>query len=134
MYRILVIFLTMFIHFQSDSQYFIGMQKKQLIMEIKGVYPDFVIDTTSVNYTYKYLKFVDSYNEQTLLFFLSDKDVCTATKLISNYSCLSKVQKELNKKYKSAGRDMWIFKVNGEDYQVKLKREEWFFSVIISKK
>jgi len=129
-----ILLLIIFIDFPVDSQDLIGLQKKQLETAIKLVYPDFIIDTTSVNRTYKYLKYNDPFNEQTLLVFLSDRDVCTATKLISSYSYFKEVQKELNKKYKSTGQDQWIYRSKDEEYQVKLKRGEWFFSVITSKK
>jgi hypothetical protein len=124
----------MLISFPVGSQHFIGMQKEQLVKAMKTVYPDFVIDTSSVNHTYKYLKYIDKVNEQTLLVFLSDNDVCTATKLMSNYSFLTQVKEELSKKYKTAGNDQWTYAVEGVEYHVKLKREAWFFSVITSKK
>ena len=131
--RVFVLFITMLVSFPAGSQHFIGMQKEQLIMEMKTVYPDFVIDSSSVNHTYKYLKYIDKFNEQTLLVFLSDYDICTATKLMSDYSNLTLVKKELSNKYKATGKDQWIYTVKGVEYLVKLKRDDWFFSVITSK-
>lgn len=132
--RILVGLMTVFFVLPLQSQHLIGKNKEQLEKEIKSLYPDFVIDRSSVNNTYKYLKYIDKFNEQTLLVFLSDKDICTSTKLMSDYSNLDQVKKDLNKRFKVAGKDQWTYTINGVSYLVKLKRDEWFFSVFTSKK
>lgn len=129
MNRILICLMALFLVLPLQSQHLIGKSKEQVIKEIKSFYPDFVIDRSSVNNTYKYLKYIDKYNEQTMLVFLSDNDICTSTKLMSDYSNLSQVKQDLNKRYKASGKDQWAYTLNGITYQVKLKREEWFFCV-----
>jgi hypothetical protein len=133
MKRIWVFILFIFFLFPVWSQNLIGKNKEEAETQIKTLYPDFVVDNSTVNHTYKYLKYIDKSNEQTLLVFLSENDVCTATKLISSYSNLAQVKQALNKKYKPAGKDTWRYNEKGIKYLVKLKREEWFFSVFTSK-
>jgi hypothetical protein len=116
-----------------SAQHLIGMNKDQLIKEMGKLYPDFVQDNSSVNNTYKYLKYIDRTNEQTLLVFLTDADVCKSTKLISDYTNLLDVKNNLAK-YKPAGKDKWTYTLNGGTYMVTLTREKWFFSVFTSKK
>jgi len=132
--RILVVLMAMFFVLPLQSQHLIGKSKEQVVKEIKSFYPDFVIDRSSVNNTYKYLKYIDKFNDQTFLVFLSDKDICTSTKLMSDYSNLDQVKQDLNKRFKAAGKDQWAYTLNGVLYMVKLKREEWFFCVFTSKK
>jgi hypothetical protein len=115
-------------------QHIIGLHKDQLGTEIGKFYPNFIQDHSSVNTTYKYLKYIDKTNEQTLLVFLTDNDCCKSTKLISDYSNILEVKNSLAKNYKQAGKDKWIYKYNGEVYSIILKREKWFFSVFTAKK
>jgi hypothetical protein len=127
---IILLFSTLTIH----CQLLIGLHKDQLDSEIEKLYPGFVQDHSSVNNTYKYLKYIDKINEQTLLVFLTDNDYCKSTKLISDYLNLMDVKNNLAKNYKPAGKDKWVYKYNGEIYTITLKREKWFFSVFTAKK
>ena len=130
-----IILLAVMIFFVSPvkSQFFIGKTKELVEKEMETSFPDFAIDKSSVNHTYKYLKYINKFTEQTLLVFLSEDDLCTSTKLVSDYANLLQVKKELNSKYKLTGKDKWKYTQNGVKYVVKLKREEWFFTVFISK-
>jgi len=115
------------------SQHFIGKTKAQVEKEMKASYADFALDNSTVNNTYKYLKYVNKLTEETLLVFLSEDDICTSTKLASDYANLLQVKKDLNAKYKPAGKEKWRYTKDGVKYLVKLKREEWFFTVFTSK-
>jgi hypothetical protein len=133
MKRVIVFTFSILFVFPVTSQHLIGKTKEDVIREIKNHYPDFAIDNTSVNNTYKYIKYVDKINEQTMLVFLSDDNLCTATKLMSSYSNLPMVKQELTQKYKFVGNDKWEYTINGISYLAILKHEEWFFSVFTSK-
>jgi hypothetical protein len=119
---------------QLDAQNLIGLKKDKVYEVLKKFYPDFAIENNTNNKTYKYIKCTDVLNDQTLLIFLSDKDVSTSTKLMSSYSNLEEVKKKFSKNYISSGKDSWKYTVNGIVYVVKLKREEWFFTVFTSQK
>jgi len=133
MKRIWVFILLIFLLFPVWSQNLTGKNKVEVEKQINSLYHGFIVDKSTVNRTYKYLKYIDKSNEQTLLVFLSENDVCTATKLMSSYSNLPQVKNELNKRYKPAGKDTWRYTEKGIKYLVKLKREDWFFAVFISK-
>lgn len=115
------------------SQFIIGLHKDKIDDEIKSYYPSFSKDNTFVNHTYNYLKYNDRLNDQTLLVFLSDMNICTSTKLICDYSELNKVKKRL-KQYKQVGKNKWMYKTDSAVYFMQLNHEEWFFSLFTSKK
>jgi hypothetical protein len=132
--KIIIGFLLLALFSAIQAQHIIGMHKDQLAKEMRKLYPDFVQDNSLVNNTYKYLKYIDKSNEQTLLVFLTDDDVCKSTKLISDYMNLLDVKNNLDKNYKPSGKDKWTYTVDKVTYLVTLKREKWFFSVFTSKK
>jgi hypothetical protein len=134
MKKVFVLILSCLITSHLLSQHLIGLNKDQVMVAMEKYYPSFSIDNTTVNHTYKYLKYSDNSSEQTMLVFLSDDDKCTATKLMSDFSNLEEVKAKLNKAYKPSGKDKWVYNLNGINYQVTLKRAEWYFTVFTSKK
>ena len=118
----------------SFTQNFIGSSKDEIVKMMNEKNPGFSLDDGVVNNTYKYLKYVDKENEETWLFFLSDENICTHSKLMSDFSNLQTRKDELNKEYKPAGENKWIFINKGTTYIVELKKEEWFFTITIKKK
>jgi hypothetical protein len=119
---------------QSFSSNYIGMSKPDIIKAMQKNSPGFDLDDGAVNKTYNYLKFVDKYNEETWLFFLSAENVCTHTKLMSDYSNLKLRTDELNSRFKKAGEHKWVGVEKGIIYEVELKKEEWFFTIIMKQK
>ncbi len=130
--RIIMTFLV-FMHalLLINGQNFIGMHKDNIADALKQDYPDFRLDNTKVNNTYNYLKFVDNISEQTILFFLSDDDVCIYVRWISDYANLNDMIGMLNRKYRKNGEKSWIYSQNGKRYVVTLEEEEWYFTVNI---
>jgi len=125
---ILVVMVINFV-IPVKSQHLVGKTRLVAEEEIKNHLPEFVIDHSSVNHTYKYLKYINKVTEQTMLVFLSDDDICTSTKVVSDYSNLLQVKKDLDKNYKPVGKDTWKYTIDDKKYVVTLKREEWYFTV-----
>ncbi|HLO57158.1 MAG TPA: hypothetical protein VK179_00300 [Bacteroidales bacterium] len=116
-----------------SSQNFIGMNPDQIAAVLKQTNPDFKIDKNAVNHTYKYLKYVDKISEQTILFFLTEKNICTYVRWMSDYSNINDMVDMLNKKYKKSGTNTWSFNDKGQNFSVKLEEEEWYFTVTFRK-
>lgn len=119
---------------QAQPLNYIGMAKAEVIKTMQKANPGFDLDDGAKNSTYNYIKFVDKYNEETYLFFMDDNENCSFTKLMSDYSNLKIRTDELNKYYKNAGEGKWIYVENGVVYLIELKKEEWFFTIIMKKK
>ena len=119
--------------FTIEGQNFIGLHKNEIAGLLKTVNPQFKLDKSAVNHTYKYLKYVDKVSEQTILFFLSDKDECTYVRWMSDYSNLSDMTGMLNKNYRKNGANSWSYSDKGENYSVTLVEEEWYFTVSFRK-
>ncbi len=127
----IILFLTLF-GYEVQAQHLIGLPKEEIIKKMQET--DFVIDNTSRNTTFNYLKYVHRTEEKTFLVFLSKDNICTSTKLMSDYSSFRSTLSEFNKKYKKVGPMEWNYKIEGITYKVLVRKEEWFYSVIVTTK
>ena len=133
-YSYIVLFLLLLTAFtEIRGQNYIGKSKSEIPALLKSAYPQFKLDKEVVNHAYNYLKFVDKVSEQTLLFFLSNKDICTYVRWISDYSNLNDMIAMLNKNYHKNGPNSWSYGDNGDDYTVTLVEGEWYFTVSFRK-
>ncbi|HQH41041.1 MAG TPA: hypothetical protein PLC81_01275 [Bacteroidales bacterium] len=116
--------------FLASGQYFVGLPKDSVMVHVRKEMRFFLPDNSGKNDMYRYLKFVDKINEETLYCFLSEKDICTSTRLISDYSNLQKRLEWLGKNCKKQNDSTWYYIRDGRKYQTVLRKEEWFFVLI----
>ena len=114
-----------------QAQNMIGLDKEEIMDEMNTRFKTFKLNTSTVNHTYKYLKYEDNINEITILFFLSDNDKCTLIRKMYDYSNINDVLKDLNGNYKSDGKNKWTYSDHGNHYVVDLSEGEWFFTVTV---
>jgi hypothetical protein len=113
----------------ASGQNFIGLNSSEIAALMRSSYPDFKLDKNAVNHSYKYQKYVDKISEQTVLFFMTDRDECSYVRWMSDYSNLNDIIETLNRKYKKNGSNSWCFTEKGENYGITLVEEEWYFTV-----
>lgn len=128
-----LLLFTLTFSMTTKGQNFIGLPKSEISGLLKTVNPHFKPDRNAINPTYKYLKYVDKIGEQTILFFLSDKDVCTFVRWICDYSNLTDMTDMLNRKYHKNGPNLWSYSEKGSNYVVTLVEDEWYFTVSFRK-
>ena len=134
-YKILIKSLLLFVLCVTtgencNGQSFIGKHKdivKQLMEQNRK---DLFLDESSRNPVYNLLKYVDRNETQTLYFVFDENDACQYYKLSCDYSLLEKIQKELDEKYTESEEGLWHYMEEGKKFQVTLKKEEWYFSVL----
>lgn len=127
-----IILFLILIGSKAGAQHLIGLSKDEVVKRMHET--SFAIDNTSRNSTFNYLKYIDREGDRTFLVFLSKDNICTTTKLMSDYSSLKSTLSEFNKKYKKIKPLEWNYNLNGVTYKVTLKKEEWFYSVIVTAK
>jgi hypothetical protein len=115
------------------AQNFIGLPKSDIAGLLKTLNPQFRLEKNAVNHAYRYMKYVDRISDQTILFFLSDQDMCTYVRWMADYSNLSDITEMLNRKYNKNGQNTWSYTDKGVNYAVTLLEEEWYFTVSFRK-
>jgi hypothetical protein len=131
-FKLGIIILLAFTGIRVNSQHLIGLSRKEVVSAMKET--SFMIDRSSRNTTFNYLKYVDQSGDKTFLVFFSEGDVCTSTRLMCDYSAYKTMISRFNKDYRRKSATEWTYELAGITYKVKLKKEEWFFSVVVTTK
>lgn len=77
------------------------------------------------NSMFKYLKYSDSSDSQTLLFFLDRDLVCQSVRLICDTRLKEEKVKEFNAIYRTNGDNKWIDNRDGKEYSVEISDKIW---------
>ena len=122
--------LVSIITISGFAQNFIGQHKQDIQKNVKQAYPGFYFEKEVENGKKSFLKYVNTLEEQTILFIIDEKGYCTSMARMYNTWLFSKIKKELDSKFKSTGSLSWLEQSNGRDYEVVLKKGKWFITVI----
>jgi hypothetical protein len=106
------------------SQNLIGYNDLEIKMFMRENRKDMNINNVRNN-KFKYLKYSDNSDSQTILFFLTDDSVCKSVRVICDSTVKTEKIKELNSNYKKAGENRWIDNHNGKKYLIEVKDETW---------
>ncbi len=117
----------------SQGQHLVGKNKEEVREIIRTHYKDFHEDETVRVKRFNYLKYVDNLGKQTWLIFFSDKDICTRTKRMCDYSMLMEEFNKLNGKFEKRGKYAWKHGVDDQVLKIELIREDWYFTIVTEK-
>ena len=106
------------------GQNLIGYKYREIRKYMKENHTEMNINDIT-NHKFKYLKYSDWSDSQTLLFFLDPDSVCKSVRIICDLNLKVAKKNEFDTKYKNAGENRWIEKRDGKDYLVELRDEEW---------
>jgi hypothetical protein len=114
----------------ANSQNLIGYKSRDILKYMKENRKDMNIDKV-INSKFKYLKYSDNSDSQTLLFFLDPDSICKNVRMICNSNLKPEKVKEFDSIYKKTGDNRWIDSRDGKDYRIEIKNEEWSCIVTI---
>ncbi len=98
---------------------------------VKDSLPGFFLAKEIQNGVKSFIKYENTFEEQTVLFIFNEKGVCTAVNRMYNFIEKDGLVKELSSKYRKVSKNEWRFKKDGKEYTAVLKEEEWFLKLII---
>jgi hypothetical protein len=127
--RVLLVLILCVIAFQGIAQNYIGLHKIEIQQKAPKAYPGFVFEKEVENGKKSFIKYVNSFDEQTLLFILDEKGYCTSISRMYNTWLFSQVKNELNKKYTKKDSLIWLEYSNNKVYEITLKKGEWYITV-----
>jgi hypothetical protein len=83
------------------------------------------------NSMFRYLKYSNNSDSQTILFFLTPDSICKVVRVICDNAMKHEKIKELDTNYRRIGDDRWIDNHDGKNYLIKFKEEQWSCSITI---
>jgi hypothetical protein len=129
--KALVVLLFVFFNLNIFGQNLIGYTEKDIRQYMKDKQKNMIFQNFTNNSTFKYLKYVDTDESQTLLLFLTEDSVCKSIRLICDKSLKPQKIKEFDALYKKDRDNIWTETMNGEKCIIELKDEDWTVSVTI---
>ncbi|MEI6047892.1 MAG: hypothetical protein WCS03_03255 [Bacteroidota bacterium] len=112
------------------SQNLIGYRYKEIRKYMKENCREMGFNNVA-NSKFKYLKYSDSSDKLTLLFFLNSDSVCKKVRMICDVSIKTEKVKEFNCLYITRGENRWIDRRDGKDYLIEIRDEKWYFIITI---
>lgn len=112
------------------SQNYIGLHKDSIRVLVPKNYPGFVFAKEVSNYDKSFIKFENTYEEQTILFVLNEDGFCTYVSRMYNTWLFNKLKDDFNKKYGNSKNLIWNQTKDGKQYEVELRKGIWFVTVI----
>jgi hypothetical protein len=109
---------------RTSGQNLIGYNYKEIRNYMKENRSDMSMNRV-VNNVYKYMKFSDFAETQTILFFLTPDSLCSSVRVIFASNMLAEKIKELNTQFKKMNNDVWVDCHGGKNFLVKLTEDKW---------
>lgn len=117
-----------------SAQTMVGLTKEEVVAKVKNSHREFRKDNTVVKQQFNYLKYVNSLRTRTWILYFTDDDICRTSKLVCDYSEYDEVVEKLSKNHEKVDESVWEFTHEDQAYQVKLTKQEWYFTVRETKK
>jgi hypothetical protein len=123
--------ILLFLGLNLSGQNLIGYSESEIRKYMAENKKDMSFQSFVNNNTFKYLKYTDNSETETLLFFLTEKLVCKSVRRVCDKSLKPQIIKEYDGALKKAGEGLWTETKDGKKYLFELKDEDYTFNVTI---
>jgi len=133
MKKIIVLLLIATSSLHVLGQNFVGKHKLEIKKEMKENYKDFYFSKEVLGKS-NFVKYEDFDGYKTHLFVLNEDGYCKYQMLMCDYGLLKSTIDQLNQNFEYKEDLTWYdYKSGKENFVIKIKKEEWYFSVITKK-
>jgi hypothetical protein len=108
----------------AQGQNLIGYGYDDIVKYMKENRKDMSMNRVN-NSKFRYLKYTDDSENQTVLFFLGADSICKSIRMICDESSKNQRISEFNSIYRKRGENRWIDTRQGVNYIIELKDEDW---------
>ena len=118
------------IYITGNSQNLIGFKTDYISKYMTCNMREMTMEKVNNN-SFRYLKYTDKNDTQTMLFFLNPDSVCNNIRIVCNNSIRDAKIKELDSSFSKSGNSSWIDRRSGKNHNIRLVDDEWSFSINI---
>jgi hypothetical protein len=122
----LLLFLAVLSTWNLSGQNLIGYNRDEIVKYMKDNHKDMNLNDV-VNNSFSYLKYSDSNDSETMLFFMGKDSVCTAIRIICDESARPGKIKEFDSAYRKTDKNTWLDSRNGKNYRISLSEDSWSY-------
>ncbi|MDX9770018.1 MAG: hypothetical protein RBT19_06630 [Tenuifilaceae bacterium] len=112
------------------GQNYIGLHKEEIRTKVGDDLPGFRFSKEVFNNNRSFVKFENTFEEQTLIFMLNTDGYCTSVSRMYNTWHFNRLKDELNARYGKQDKLKWIEEREGVNYEVELIKGDWFVTVV----
>lgn len=132
--RIVLIAATVFTCFSGVSQNYIGLHKDEIQQRVRQELPGFAFTKEVFNNDRSFIKFENTFEEQTLLFMLNASGYCTSVSRMYNTWLFNRIRDELITKHGKSRNMKWEEIKDGKKFEIELVKGQWFITVVTRSK
>jgi outer membrane protein assembly factor BamB len=110
----------------------IGLSKTEVQKQMAANFPKFTANSFGISTNVNTLKYVNSKTDGTIIFYFGKDNKCQYSKMIEDIDFIQTRIKEFNTKYKPNGELKWIENVRGKNFNIKIEKDKYVFSVLIT--
>lgn len=121
---VFTVFLMLFLLSGAYGQNLIGYNYNEIRAHMKENRKDMTFNKVT-NSRFSYLKYSDSSDNQTVIFFLDNDSVCKSIRIICDPVSKNQRIREFDSIYKKNSENRWIDTRKGRNYAIDLKDETW---------
>lgn len=134
MSKLLLTFVLSFLLLCSlNSQILIGLKESEIVKYMEQNQKNYTLNT-GFGATPTTVKFLDTKNDRTMIFFLDNNKRCKYSKLMLDIEEWDKTMEVLNKTYTKVGDMKWNTKKDGKIYELFVEKTDWMFSIVTQQK
>jgi len=134
MKKIIVLLLIVVSSLHVLGQNFVGAHKLEIKKQMSENHKDFYFAKEVFGGKSNFIKYEDFDGYRTLLFVLNDDGYCKYSQLMCDYGFLKQTIDSLNLQFEYKNDLTWYdYKTGKSNFVIKIKKEEWYFSVITKK-
>jgi len=125
-----LVLVLLLVSITGNSQNLIGYNADDIRNYMSGSRSDMNMEKVK-NKLFRYLKYSNKYDTQTMLFFLNPDSICQNIRIICNNSIRDIKIGELDSSFLKSGKKWWIDSRSGKNYYIRIDDNEWSFSITI---
>jgi len=130
MKSISLVALLLLISLTGNGQNLIGYRAAEIRKHMTANRGDMNSEKVN-NKSFRYLKYSDKNDTETMLFFLNPDSICQNIRIVCNNSIRDAKIRELDSSFSKSGKNRWTDTRSGKSYYIRLDDDEWSFSITI---
>jgi hypothetical protein len=108
-----------------------GMEVKEIHRYMAGNFRDYILREPPNADKLNFIKYEHASGDKTLLVFVTEKGLCSFTRLMADIDYLDEMVESFDSKFIRAGKNRWTAKERGSEFTVNLEESDWIFTVTV---